>query len=34
MIRIKHYTRCFLEALGIAILFGSPWICYFLEMKQ
>jgi len=30
---MKRYIRELLEALGIAALFASPWIIYFLEMK-
>lgn len=30
---MKRYVRELLEALGIACLFASPWIIYFMEMK-
>jgi len=29
----KRYFREFLEALGIACLFASPFIVYFMDMK-
>lgn len=33
MNRYARRFRALLEAIGIAVIFTSPWICYFLEMK-
>lgn len=30
---MKRYIRELLEAIGIACLFASPFIVYFMEMK-
>lgn len=30
---IARATRALLEAIGIACLFASPWIIYFMDMK-